>query len=146
MANREMFKRILGQIESEPMSFEMGGWQHNLAGEAEEGGDFEHHFYDPSTDGASSAMASECGTTRCIAGWGIHFAAEDLGLDVARPLAVVALEVADKMGIRVGRHGNRTYDYEALGKAVLDIEDNIFYLDDRDGYMAVRDYANGVRS
>lgn len=141
MANIEMFKRIRDQIKRDPKSFDMSSWEFDLTSEiSEEGGDFAIEYYDPETNDYQPTMASECGTTRCVAGWAVYFAAEDLGIDVNRPLEAVRLDYAQKVGLR------GDWSYSNLGLFALDIDDSsLFYEDDVAAYRIVDEFAEGLR-
>ena len=139
MANVELFKKIRDQIKSVPMSFNMGTWSEDLAAEIEIDGDWDHEYYDANTGEWAEAPASECGTTRCVAGWAIHFEAERLGLDVNRPLIHVAEELAGVLGVQ--------NDYEEVAMRVLDIDYPwLFFKDEEDAFEIVNEYAEGLRS
>lgn len=138
MANVEMFKKIRDQIKSEPKGFYMGSWE-SPAFSADPDLDYIVDFYVPETDEWDVAPVSECGTQRCVAGWAIYFRAEEMGLDLSRPLRDLAIQVDPHLG----------ESYALLGEAVLDIDryeaNSLFYGHEDEAYRIVDDYAEGRR-
>lgn len=145
MANVEMFKRIRDQIKRDPKTFSVGSWEFNIAKDAENYGDFDVNYYDPALGDYEVVSSSECGTTRCVAGWGIYFAAMDAGFSSTAPLRQLLYSVADVVGVPWSE-----VDYAVVGAKVLDIPQaeasKLFYSSDSDGYEIVNEYAEGVRS
>lgn len=140
MANREMFKRILEQIEHNPKSFRMAEWEETF----EEDDRYEISVYFPEKGESELLSSSECGTTRCVAGWAVFFDAIDKGVDVnKRSLYRISAEAN-------GVDGDIDYlDYEALGAKILDIDHDVairlFYSDNKTAYNVVKEYAEGER-
>jgi len=138
MASTELFKKIRDQIERAPETFYMGTWGTDFSLLAAEEEDYYHEYYDPNDGGWSEIPASECGTTRCVAGWAVHFEAERLGIDVDRPLWDTMLDLAIKLKVKP--------NYEAVAKHVLGIDDNnLFWEADDVAYEIVNEYAEGLR-
>lgn len=139
MANTEMFKRIRDQIKADPKTFYMSGWEDDLSAEAAEDGDWDHGYYNPSTGDYEDVMASECGTTRCIAGWAIHFEALDRGLNVNSDLMGLTNELGRIFDIPQP-------NYETVAMRILDTSDrSMFYANNEGGWEIVNEYANGER-
>lgn len=118
--DHELGRKVLDQINNQPKTFRMADWEY----EPPEG---EYHsYYNPAIDDYEEAI--DCGTTRCIAGWAIYFAAEERGLPVNRPLRDVRDELADNLQVCDNA-------YELLGMAVLGLRSSaLFYQDDESAY------------
>ena len=139
MANTELFKKIRDQIKRDPQSFDMKNWGFSPAEAAEEEGDWDHDYYDVNTRQVETIPASECGTTRCVAGWAVHFEAERLGINVNQPLIYVMRDLADQLDLPP--------TYAEVAGAVLQINDtNLFWTDAEDAYGIVNEYAEGLRN
>lgn len=59
ITGKELAKKILEQVDSHPETLYMGTWESEKNGE----------LYDWKTD----KYVEGCGTTRCVAGWAVHF-------------------------------------------------------------------------
>lgn len=143
MANTELFKKIRDQIKRDPKAFAMADWEDDLAGYADARGDFDVAYYDANEREWKDATASECGTTRCVAGWAIHFEAERRGMDVSRPLDALRIDLGYEYGF--------TYipTYGELGARVLGIseeESSLFFIDEESAYEIVNEFAEGLRN
>lgn len=58
---QQLAGKILDQIESKPLTFDMQAWVANQ---------------EDIVDWRTGDFTGECGTTRCVAGWAVHFVAE----------------------------------------------------------------------
>lgn len=123
--NTELFKKIYETIAPDGMvdegAFDMDTWE----GEPE----------------------ASCGTTRCVAGWAIHFASGGSRLyseDLSSPQPVVDLadwhDVLSASGV---------VDFDRLGAALLGLdrdEKSLFYVDEERALQFVRLAAQGDRT
>lgn len=133
--NVEMFRRIREQIEREPQNFGMSYWIAEFAQQ-------EREFYNVLTD---SWEDGSCGTTRCVAGWAVHFEALDKGLYGADEGEHDALfEAARSL---VGAKPYRGDTIEKAGAKVLGIDLSLahvlFHTDDVTAYRAVELFSEG---
>lgn len=123
--NTELFKKIHDAIEADPAGFDMGAWE-GLK-------DYEH---------------PACGTTRCVAGWAVHFASGEGGLYIVgerTEWTPGVLALAERLGVRVGdvHIGSPVAD---LGAKVLGLERGdrkLFYTDGETAAGFVRLAAQG---
>lgn len=140
MANREMFQRILKQIELNPKSFRMAEWEDRF----EENDSSWVSVYFPEDGRSWTTSAGECGTTRCVAGWAVFFDAMDKGVNVdKRPLWQISKDAN-------GNNPDVDYmDYQGLGADILGIgyeeADDLFHTNNENAYNTVKEYAEGKR-
>lgn len=82
---------------------------------------------------------SECGTTRCIAGWAIHLETGEPLYDDEGDFTAPVHELADRLGVRA--------DPEDLGRELLGLSRSeaarLFYIDDEAGTRFVELAAQG---
>lgn len=102
---KTLAKKILAQVEHEPESLYMGSWEV-----------FDNNFrvdWKSNTD----EILPGCGTTRCIAGWAVHFASQE-GEDTydARVRIADELDLVGHSWMRVGGRllGLSDFDAEVL--------------------------------
>lgn len=128
--NIQLAQKVLDQIETHPETFEMDSWStFSYAG---------REIYNPAT--GAYETTDYCGTARCIAGWAIHFAAEERGINTNRSLAYVARDLAVAMGLTPV-----DADYADLGQRLLGLEDTrLFYADDETGYERLKGLIEGA--
>ena len=100
--NRELFEKIHDVISTSPESLDMGAWEWDAA----------------------------CGTTRCIAGWAMHFSVHDGRVfDPAGTVSQSVRDLADRLGAR-DEYGYTSFPSlagELLGLDRVDRE--LFYVD-----------------
>lgn len=133
--NIEMLKRIKAQWDAQPHTVDMGAWGmeedevvESFSMALEENDPIQ--YYDPQ-DGYVDMTEEQCGTTRCLAGWAIHFAAEDKGIDINRRLRDVARELRGDDGY--------VY-YDDLGAEILGLDVDealVFFAEPREAYNRV---------
>lgn len=120
--NTELFKKIHDVISITPEQFDMAGWEDTDSG---------------------------CGTTRCVAGWAIHFSLEGGNLYDGRGDHTDALiALAKKVGSKVtmDRQGYEYVDLETLGGKLLGLEagqKGVFYVSEDRAAMFVELAAEG---
>lgn len=119
--NQELFAKIAEVINDRPHEFDMHSWENDR---------------DP-----------VCGTTRCVAGWAIHFetGGQPLYARLADGLNGISLPVrklADRLGELV--------DFRDLGARLLDIDDGdasiLFYADNERARQVVDLFAHGYEA
>lgn len=110
--NVQLFKKIHDQITLQPETHDQWSW--------------EAFDYD------------SCETTRCVAGWAVHFAALDEGVSVADGTWNFRHQYAQRHGL----HSPHTPDVarHLLGLSV-DGAERLFYADDEEARALVREYA-----
>lgn len=142
--NIEMLKRIKAQWDAVPHSVYMDSW--GLEGNAmrreydvaqNEGKTLK--YYNPSAGWYEEYSPEICGTTRCLAGWAIHFDAEDKGIQVeGRTLGAVALEAGHGT-----EHGY--VDWDGAGQKILGLTDSevgVFWCVEEYVYEKIEDWIN----
>lgn len=126
--NKQLAQKVLDQIETDPESFDMDTWE--TVGV--EGIPRSNPYFDPATGRHRST--EYCGTTRCIAGWAIYFAAQERGIDTNRPLWNVHADLAVEVGLEP-----RISDYANFGALLLGLGGTeLFFDSDRDGYKRLK--------
>lgn len=130
--NRKMFARIAVQIGDHPETHDQSSWECSAEENSEE--------YD--------LPVEECHTTRCVAGWAIHFWAVDEGRDMSLPLSAHADAYhAAHPGLR-RVHFPLTW-YSSAAADILGLESHeaeyLFsaFRDGDEAYDQVVQYANG---
>lgn len=105
--NTELFRKIQDVIDTE--AFDMDSWE-----------------------GDTDTYGTECGTTRCIAGWAIHFSLPEDDNNLRDESGVMSAAVVDLARSR-GIQGAYRYNFAAIGADLLDISrslaSEVFYLD-----------------
>jgi hypothetical protein len=102
---KALAKKILAQVESQPESLYMGLWE-----------EFDNHFRVDWKNNPDE-IAPGCGTTRCIAGWAVHFASNPgEGAWETRVRLADELDLAGPSWMRVGARllGLDEHDADAL--------------------------------
>ena len=109
--NTELFRKIdeviaIDGVEPDPDKLDMSSWEEET----------------PS-----------CGTTRCVAGWGIHLTTGKPLYDSHGELDESVIELANEHGVEVKHHAisGKVVDFEELGAKVLDLEGDeklVFYV------------------
>lgn len=115
MPNTDNIRQVLDQIEAQPQAFYMGTWEGFIPGDALS--DPEREYYDPASD--ERHQYTECGTTRCVAGWAVYFEAERRGMNLGLPLSHLARDLAHDMGIPDCEEWGPEGFYEVVGLKVL---------------------------
>lgn len=115
MANLPLLRQIRDLIEVQPHTLEMGEWE-SYRDEGE-------HYYNPAKNDYIKAEFNECGTTRCIAGWGIYLEGVKRGLDPQLSTSSMKRELYQR--------GHGYLDYRDAGIVALGITeeeaDILFY-------------------
>lgn len=110
-ANRELAQKVLDQINRDPQSFDMNSW--------EDWAPPGTPYYDP--EAGEYALRTECGTTRCGAGWAIHIWASENEINTNRNLMRVMSDVALRHDIRIPA-------YDTVGRVLLGLKSSeVFY-------------------
>jgi hypothetical protein len=125
--NTELFKKIYETIAQDGVvdssKFDMDTWECNLI------------------------HSASCGTTRCVAGWAIHFASGGSRLysgDLSSPQPVV--DLADRHDVL---SASGVVDFDRLGADLLGLdrdEKSLFYVDEERALQFVRLAAQGDRT
>lgn len=140
--NIDMLKRIKAQWDAVPESVYMPSWGYQGDGMRREYAlaqlaDETLTYYNPNTGRVEDYTPETCGTTRCLAGWAIHFAAADEGID----MATTTLEDAAR---ELGYSGS--YDmvnYDDAGMEILGLtgdEASVFWNDETRAYNKVEEW------
>lgn len=109
--NRELAQKVLDQINRDPQSLDMNSWE-DWAYVGDE-------YYDP--EAGEYALRTECGTTRCGAGWAIHIWASENEINTNRNLMRVMSDVARRRDIRIPA-------YDTVGRVLLGLKSSeVFY-------------------
>lgn len=116
--NIPAIRKLLTQIESDPQSFDMLDWE----GYRGDGDD----YWNP--EEGEWAERTECGTTRCAAGWAIYQYADEHDLHHPdRMIAVTTINVGAQLGIP-----KPDRSYSGVGSRILGIESSWFYAEPGD--------------
>lgn len=119
---KELAQKILDQVGREPHTLYMGAWEDRVDDEA----------YDWKTD----EYVEFCGTTRCVAGWAVHFS--------AKPGESVRAAVN-----RIARTELIRWDYEEVGAHLLGLDQAtakrlFFELDEQDAVEFLENLVSGA--
>lgn len=123
--NTELFKKIHDVIRADPAGFDMGTWE-----------------------GLKDYGHPACGTTRCVAGWAVHFASGEGGLfaiiDGRAEYSPGVLALAGRLDVALSF--DRDHPVADLGAKVLGLERGdreLFYADEKTAAEFVRLAAQG---
>lgn len=129
--NTELFKKVYDQISTNPQTFYMKEWETTIAQMDIDGG----MAYWDAVDGEWFQF-TECGTTRCVAGWGLHFTAPDVSI------ATTAVTLVDVDG-----HCGSSIPYFEAGAKVFGIDASVakalFTALDETAFRVVEAFAEG---
>jgi hypothetical protein len=94
--------------------------------------------------------SNTCGTTRCVAGWGIYLTTGKPLYDGRGDLDPSVIELANQHGVEVKDHsvGGKVVDFEELGAAILDLEGgekHLFYVSEETAVEFVHFAAQGQK-
>jgi len=107
---KTLAKKILAQVEDQPESLYMGTWEA-----------FHNHYREDWKNNPGEIVPG-CGTTRCIAGWAVHFASQK-GEDAWEARVRIAAEL-DLGGYSWMRVAGRLLGLSASDAEVLFLEHN----------------------
>lgn len=127
--NTELFRKIdeviaVDGVEPDYATLEMGSWEDD---------------------------SNTCGTTRCVAGWGIHLTTGKPLYDGTGDLDPSVIELANKHGVEVRDMGpgiGKAVDFEVLGAKILDLEGGekaVFYVNEETAVKFVHYAAQGKK-
>lgn len=137
--NIDMLKRIKEQWDLFPESAYMSTWgmdEEDMAKEVEyfEAEGAPMSYYDPNTEDYVPYTKEQCGTTRCLAGWAIHFEAMDRGVDMVNTPLEEAARLLDPAT------PSEYTDWEGIGAKILGLNESetaVFWYEEKAAYNKI---------